>query len=177
MKTSLKRNLCIAIGLTHCVSAWADDIPLAYTIVSQTYEVPADVLYAIALTESGKAYGKKHVPWPWTLNVSGKGVYCASQAEAKTLLSTQLDEYSSIDVGLMQVNWHWHQQRFNSIDDALMPMKNLAVGAIILREQFERAQDWWQAVGYYHAPGSDQRSINHANAYRERVKKNWERLF
>lgn len=177
MKLRLARNMCIAVCITQCANVLAEDIPLAYTIVSRSHQVPADILYAVALTESGKAYGDKYIPWPWTLNVVGKGVYCASQTEARALFKKELQQYFSIDVGLMQVNWRWHKQRFNNIDDALTPIKNLAVGAKILREQFERTQDWWQAVGHYHAPGSDQLSINNANAYRNRVRENWQSLF
>lgn len=171
------KPLCLALGITTSLEVLAEDIPSAYVIVSQSYSVPADILYAIALTESGKAYQDKHVPWPWALNIGGLGVYCATQQDAQDILRRKLPNQPSIDIGLMQINWRWHKHRFKHINDALVPIRNLAVGAIILREQYEGSQDWWQAVGRYHAPGDDASSHQKAKAYRARVRKNWQTLF
>lgn len=171
------KPLYLTLGIISYGEVLADEIPSAYVIVSQAYHVPADILYAVALTESGKDYQGKHLPWPWTLNIAGLGVYCATQDEAKALLLRKISEQPSIDIGLMQINWRWHQHRFKSFDDALLPMRNLSVGAMILGEQFNDTQDWWKAVGRYHSPGQNAQSRRNAERYRQRVHKHWRALF
>ncbi|MBL4885685.1 MAG: transglycosylase SLT domain-containing protein [Planctomycetaceae bacterium] len=151
-------------------------IPSAYQRVGRARHVPADILYAVAMAESGSPYQKSQHPWPWALNIAGEGIYCATQQEAlqKALDAIALDQ--SIDLGLMQVSWHWHHQRFQHVSEALVPFNNLNVGAIILREQFELNGDWWKAVGAYHDPGKDQQSLIQAEHYRQKVKQHWEQL-
>ena len=40
------------------------DVPVAYLIIAKSHQVPADILYAIAMTESGTHYRGERVPWP-----------------------------------------------------------------------------------------------------------------
>ena len=55
------------------VTLLADTIPNGYHKIANYYHIPASVLYAAALTESGKTINKGLFrPWPWTLNVAGK---------------------------------------------------------------------------------------------------------
>ncbi|PHS00174.1 MAG: lytic transglycosylase [Blastopirellula sp.] len=151
-------------------------IPSAYQIVGRDRQVPADILYAVALTESGSPYQHIQKPWPWALNISGEGVYCASQREAQQKILIAINNKQSLDIGLMQISWRWHQQRFTHPHEALSPLKNLNVGATILLEQYELAGDWWQAVGAYHDPGKDPQSLQQAENYRQKVKQHWESL-
>ncbi len=153
------------------------DVPLAYHAISQATAVPVDILYAVALAESGKRHNGQLLPWPWALNINGASVYC-SNLEAATAMSHQaIQQQQAIDLGLMQISWRWHWHRFQDIDEALVPIKNLQVGAMILREQFELTHDWWIAVGRYHDPGQDERSLASAERYRSRVKRHWEGSF
>ena len=154
-----------------------EDVPVAYLIVAKSHQVPVDILYAVALTESGKSYQGEHIPWPWALNIDGQSVFCESQQDAIYRVSQAVRQEQSVDIGLMQVNWRWHRQRFSTIDESLVPIKNLSAGASILYEHFERTNDWWEAVGRYHDPGQDAVSLNSAQRYRERVKQRWRELF
>jgi hypothetical protein len=77
----------------------------------------------------------------------------------------------------MQISWRWHSQRFSDVNEALIPIKNLSVGAAILYEQFELSNDWWEAVGRYHDPGNDAVSRGNARRYSDRVKQNWREHF
>ena len=64
------------------------------------------LLYAIALTESGRADGEGKIkPWPWALNVEGKALFAGTREEAAELLETYRGQ--SVDVGLLQVNTRW----------------------------------------------------------------------
>ena len=154
-----------------------EEIPTAYLIVAKSYQVPADILYAMALAESGTQYGGDQIPWPWALNIDGQSVFCESQQEAVRRVHQAIGNQQSVDIGLMQVNWRWHKQRFTTIDESLVPVRNLSAGAVILYEQFEQTNDWWEAVGRYHDPGQDAESLNSAQRYRGRVKQYWRERF
>ena len=147
-------------------------IPLEYVSAAHKANVPPDLLYAIALTESGRTIDEKHgfQPWPWTLNVSGTGqVFDSRRLANRTLQSVLNSNNHHVDVGLMQVNWHFHKSKFESSVHALDPRTNLRVGAGILRWCYRQKNDWWKAVGCYHAPNSPER----AGEYRKRVRKIW----
>ncbi len=59
---------------------------------------------------------------------------------------------ASVDIGLMQVSWRYHRDRLASAALALDPYRNLHVAAEILAACFREREDWWAAVGCYHAP-------------------------
>jgi Transglycosylase SLT domain len=142
-------------------------VPAGYRQVAQAQGVPATVLYAVALTESGAtlASGERR-PWPWTLNVEGRAYRFRTRLEARQALRVFLARgITRIDIGLMQVNWAYHKQALGDPWQALDPYHNLAVGASILRAQYRSAGDWWQAVGRYHAPNNAER----ADRYGSRV--------
>lgn len=172
------RQLVVGVTLMQSITATAlDELPVAYVVVAKATNVPADILYAVALAESGRSYQGELLPWPWTLNIEGRSIFCESQGEAIVLATEAINREQLVDVGLTQVNWRWHQQRFTRVDDALVPMLNLKAGATILREQYELSGDWWQAVGRYHDPGQDEESLVSAEHYRQRVKRLWRGAF
>jgi len=71
----------------------------------------------------------------------------------------------SVDIGLMQVNWRYHKKCLTSPQLALNPYHNLRVAAEILLGCFRSREDWWEAVGCYHAPNNPERAAR----YQERV--------
>lgn len=168
----------VGITLMRSITVAAlEELPVAYTLVAKIYQVPADILYAVALAESGKRYKTFSRPWPWALNIEGKSLYCQSKQEATQHLQKAIQQQHAVDIGLMQISWYWHQHRFDVPADALIPMQNLKVGAAILREQYERTGDWWEAVGRYHDPGQDPVSLDNARRYRKRVAEHWRAQF
>lgn len=130
--------------------AWAV-VPKAYQTVAQQYGVPADVLYAIALTESRQTLGPGIArPWPWTANVQGKPYYFRSRQEMSAFLNNLLRQGNrKFDIGLMQISWRHHGHRFNSLDQAIDPLTNLQAGAAYLR-YLTRKQGLEKAIGMYH---------------------------
>jgi hypothetical protein len=149
-------------------------IPAGYVTVAQVEKVPADILYAIACAESGRPMPDGRVqPWPWVLNVAGDAEYFASRLEAYRALTDVLSQTASVDVGLGQINWHWHGARFLNAWQALDPYANLHLTARLLREQFERCacQDWWFAVERYHAPSDTEKAPERRAHYRRNVER------
>ena len=155
---------------------WSDDmVPVGYQAVARETGIPHSLLYSIALTESGKSVGttRTYRPWPWTLNVAGQGYFYKSRQLAWRALKKWLDQgESSIDIGLMQVNWRYHEARLQTPWQALDPYFNLRIGAAILQDCYSKRQDWWASVGCYHSPTNGKR----AEQYRRRVIARWQRV-
>ena len=153
----------------------AESVPSGYRIVASESAIPDAIFYAVALAESGRVLKTDGVlrPWPWTLNVAGDGYYYPTRIEAWQALTGWLkDGKRSVDIGLMQVNWRYHQERLGTPWQALDPYHNLRVGAEILQECYTTRQDWWASVGCYHAPSNPER----ADQYRQRVLSRWQRI-
>lgn len=179
MNLCLTRRLFVygaaGLGMIWSVVGWGSSVPGGYRLIAVEYGVPDTVLYAIALAESGVGVSEEGVrrPWPWTLNVAGRGHVFPSRVAAWEVLSQLVARGErSIDIGLMQVNWRFHQEKLGDTWQALDPYHNLRVAARILRDCFERRRDWWAGVGCYHAPGNKAR----AERYRMRVAGHWQRL-
>lgn len=145
------------------------DVPPAYQVVADEYSVPAVLLYSMALTESNDPSTVAFLPWPWTVNDAGKGLFFKTRQEAYDYLSQVLKSgRKNFDVGLVQVNWYWNGHVFPSLWSSLDPYTNLRAGAKILRGHYRRLGSYEEAVGAYHSPGNSAR----AYAYRERVRGN-----
>jgi soluble lytic murein transglycosylase-like protein len=168
------KRLSVAALLAWDTAALAQPVPWGYAQVARSYGVPADVLYAVALTESGdQLTGGRFRPWPWTLNVQGRPERFRTRRDAYRALVRYLRQgITSIDVGLMQVNWHWHHRRLGTPWEALDPYHNMRVGSSILREEYGRSRDWRLAVGRYHSPANPR----HAERYRVRVDRQLARI-
>lgn len=146
---------CLPLG----VSAGATDgratqPPPAYQVAAHQAGVPATLLYAIALQESGLTRQGRRVPWPWTLNVAGEARRFVNRRSAcqnlQQALAVRRDRH--IDIGLGQINLHYHGERVEHPCDLLDPYRNLTIAARILREQYRPGEDWLAAAGRYHRP-------------------------
>ena len=149
------------------------DIPAHYHAVAKRYDIPVDILYSIALTESGWTVHDVYRPWPWTLNIGGKAHRYTHRYRAVHALLAAVGEGINVDVGLMQISSRWHAGRVERIEDLLDPFINLDQGAEILHEQCLKSRDWWEAVGRYHSPGNSAQAQERAQAYRQRVYKRY----
>jgi len=91
-------------------------------------------------------------PWPWTLNVAGRGMFFSSREEAYSAINRLLaSDRCDFDVGLMQVNWCYHGKRFASPWEALAPATNIRVAEDILAENLQRSGSPMKAVAWYHS--------------------------
>lgn len=148
-------------------------VPSLVTAVAREQGVPAKVLWAIVNAESRSVTQVGAKPWPWVLNVEGRGLFFPTRAaaarQAHALLAAGNTRW---DIGLGQVNWRWHADRFNNDPwSALDPKTNLSVSAQILREQYLRpaCDGWYGAIGCYHRPARSPEDLVIANRYAERV--------
>ncbi|MEM6602632.1 MAG: lytic transglycosylase domain-containing protein [Pseudomonadota bacterium] len=143
--------------------------------MEKEYQIPAYILHAISMTETGKQSKindtSYFAPWPWTANIEGQGVYFATQQEAVEAIETALSQgKKSIDVGCMQINLKFHKDAFETLDDAFDPEYNVRYASEFLRSLYERYKDWPKAVERYHSA-----TPKYYKKYRKLVSKNWDR--
>ncbi|TMV07092.1 lytic transglycosylase domain-containing protein [Ruegeria sediminis] len=127
--------------------------------------VPLDVLRAITRVETGRMVNGRRVPWPWAVNLEGKGFWFDNEAEAKAYVSKVFKAGArSFDIGCFQINYRWHGQGFRSIDAMFDPNQNAAYAARFLRELHAEFGSWTAAAGAYHS-----RTAALAAAYSQRL--------
>lgn len=148
-------------------STW-DTLPMicerAALRASQQSGVPLSVLRAIALTETGRTKNGSFRPWPWTVNMEGKGVWFDTVEEARAYVARHHGRGArSYDVGCFQINYRWHGQHFASPEAMFDPDANAAYAARFLGELYAEFGDWSRAAGAYHS-----RTPQYANRYRAR---------
>jgi len=145
-------------------------VPIGYVRTGQLEQVPPAILYGVALQESARMFGKYALPYPWTLNVAGEPRRFQTQAEAVSNLRACIQRgITSVDCGLMQVNWRYHNDKLGDYHRALDPYPNLRVGAQLLRAHYADTQDWFKAVGRYHSPGDAVRAEAYARSVFHRI--------
>jgi len=139
----------------------------AIATIAPSAGVPAGLLGAIALVESGRpdpATGRP-VPWPWSYNVEGEGFAAPSKAAAIAAVEKlQAQGLRSIDVGCMQVNLLYHPKAFDDLAEAFDPEANTRYAVRFLRSLQAQHGDWGSAVAHYHS-GEPERGL----AYSRRV--------
>jgi hypothetical protein len=165
-------QVLFAIGLLMS-TAQAEVPPPAYQLATHGTGVPSEVLYALALQESGTRLRGKLVPWPWTLNVA-KVSYRYSTREAACLaLITAIGQVGakSVDAGLGQLNIGWQRQRFARPCDVLDPYLNLALTTQVLLEQKQSTGSWVDAAGRYHRPAGGTPAARYRESFARHLKR------
>ena len=131
-------------------------VPSSYVAAARAHGVPPVLLFAVALQESQQlwrtATGRTLLPWPWTLNIAGTPARFATRVACQKVLDDTLARgQKTVDIGLMQVCWRYHGQRFARPAAALEPLTNLDAGAAILAEHYRERGSWRRAVALYHS--------------------------
>ena len=168
MATSVNRTLVIASFLLGTSLTYGAEIPPpAYQLIALPAGVPSEVLYSVALQESGTRLRGQLVPWPWTLNVAGAGYRFATRSDACNALlhAIQTAGPHRVDVGLGQTNIGANGHRYSSPCEGLDPYKNLSVTAQILAEHKAKGCDWITAAGRYHRPAGGKPAARYRLAF------------
>jgi hypothetical protein len=141
--------------------------------VERAMGIPANLLRAISLAETGRWNADKQASfaWPWTVMAEGRGRYFDSKKEALAEVEMLLDKgITNIDVGCMQINLFYHGGAFSGLEQALDPAANAAYAGQYLKNLHGAAGDWTVAAGYYHSATPER-----GTAYREKVLALWDR--
>jgi hypothetical protein len=114
--------------------------------------VPLDVLRTISLVETGRRSNRSLKPWPWTVNLEGKGYWFDTRAEAVAFSESALRKGArSFDVGCFQLNYRWHGQAFGSVREMFDPSANALYAARFLQDLYREKGNWAEAAGAYHS--------------------------
>jgi hypothetical protein len=125
------------------------------------YDIPRGLLVSIARVESAIN--------PYALNVNGKAVNARTNDEARDLIQGALRVgITNIDIGIMQLNYRWHQGEFKSVDQMLSPEQNIAYAARFLSKLKQRHGDWHTAIRHYHSANPE-----HYHKYSRKVVMYW----
>lgn len=164
--------LLLAIILLHPPSSFAaTTCGPAIADAQRAGRLPAGLLNAVAMVESGRVDPRSGTvqPWPWTINVAGQGYFFPTKALAvATVADLQALGVQSIDVGCMQINLMYHPAAFRSLDQAFDPQANARYAARFLTLLYDHSGDWTQAVAAYHS-----QTPTLGASYRTRVLAHW----
>ncbi len=84
--------------------------------------------------------------------MEGKGKWFEDRDSARRYAYEHFNDGArSFDIGCFQINYRWHNQAFQSIDEMFDPRKNAFYAAQYLRQLFEEFGDWPGAVGAFHS--------------------------
>ena len=137
--------------------------------------INVSTLYGIAVHESGMRWKDGTFrPWPWTLNINetkagvkaGARRYSDRKSAEAALNKLIANGIRNVDVGIMQVNLHWHRDKVKNALDLLDPATNIAVAAKCLRQI--NKNNVVKQVADYHAPKNPLRGrayVNHVKRY------------
>ena len=156
--------------------------PPLYKKIAAQNKIPAKLFYALILNESRSAVQLKQsnqmLPWPWTVNYKGKGLYFKTRLEAYEFVKPILNSGGTAGIGLGQIEWRWHKHKFKNLWEAFEPEINLQVAAQYFRAQYDRKEcnSWKQAVGCYHRSAQKQSDKKIAAEYTSRVLRIWKQI-
>lgn len=173
-RSILMAALCCGLAFACAVKSAPvrQSIPPAYRLIAEQERVPAESLYSLAMAESTRKTAAGARPWPWTLNVAGKGYHYETREEAWQALLGFMRRYplKRIDVGIAQVNLGWNGQYFSSFRDAFDPHTNLRAAARILRACYDaRPGSWIRAAGCYHHPAGGKPAASYMATVRRKL--------
>jgi soluble lytic murein transglycosylase-like protein len=120
---------------------------------AEKYQIPEGILYSVGLTETGR----KGSLQPWSLNIEGKAYFAQSRDEALAVFDEARREGATlIDLGCMQINHHYHGEKFAGVAEMFDPQKNVEYAAKFLAQLHAKHVTWTMAVARYHAgPDND----------------------
>ncbi|MFD2251544.1 lytic transglycosylase domain-containing protein [Pseudochelatococcus lubricantis] len=115
---------------------------------AREFDVPVNILYAVGLTETGRRGSLQ----PYAMNIAGAAYFAPDAREAVRRLNAERARgVRLIDLGCMQINHHYHRDKFASAAQMLDPRANVTYAARFLKELRRREGNWTMAVARYHA--------------------------
>ena len=137
-----------------------------YDQVAQEHGLDPILLYSVSLRESGFSPASKRSfqqPWPWAICYEGGSFFAKNKKEAEhKLRELKNSGYTSIDVGLMQINLLWHKDKIAPNTDIFDPLTNLRIGAKILKNALNSCKgDLVTGIGRYHTWTANRRQAGY----------------
>ena len=127
----------------------------------RAHAIPAQLLQAISLAESGRWHKARRAKfaWPWTVTAEGRGRHLPNKEAAISHVKTlRARGITNIDVGCMQINLHHHPKAFADLDRAFDPAPNADYAARFLHRLRQASRSWSLAIGPTEAFGKRYRT-------------------
>ena len=158
----------VALSLPHAATARPALLcDRAAERAARAHDVPLAVLRAITRTETGRVHAGRMEPWPWTVNMEGKGRWFEDADAARAYVYQAFRRGArSFDVGCFQINYKWHGALFRSIAHMFDPEANASYAARFLKTLHDETGDWSVAAGHFHS-----RTPELAGRYRARFER------
>ena len=118
------------------------------------WHLPAGLLAAIGMVESGRSGLESALPvaWPWSINAGGRGFYLSSKPAAiEAVRGLRAAGRQTIDVGCFQVDLFYHPEAFVTLETAFDPDANAQAAARILTLARFSGSSWNMAIALYHS--------------------------
>lgn len=145
----------LALLLAAPAASWASGGCLAAASAAEREaQVPAQLLAAIGIVESGRPdpLSGRLSPWPWSVNVDGAGFTFDNEGAAEAFVADELAAGARhVDVGCFQVDLEDHPDAFATLKEAFDPVANAAYAARLLARLHAASGSWQQAVALYHS--------------------------
>ncbi|MCQ0971096.1 hypothetical protein MLD63_11745 [Paracoccus sp. TK19116] len=123
--------------------------------------VPADILGALTLTETGRRLDGVVRPWAWSVNAEGAGSWFDNPSEALAFAQDRIAQgRRNMDVGCFQLNVRWHGENFRDVTQMFDPLENARYAARFVSDLYRETGDWRKAAGAFHS-----RTPHFANKY------------
>lgn len=127
------RLLC-SLMMFWCCAAWSDDYRSLVYETATEFNINPLVFHSLITQESGDPKRGLKLN-AYAINIAGISKYPNSRLEAYGLILDAIgDGHDSVGVGLGQIEWRYHSEKFMSLWDALEPKKNVEVAARYLKE-------------------------------------------
>jgi len=98
---------------------------------AQLHGIPLGILYAVGLTETGR----RGILHPYAIGAKGTTVFAGSLRQAmESFEAMRRQDVTLIDLGCMQINYHYHADRFPSVQAMFDPARNVDYAARFLKE-------------------------------------------
>ena len=146
----------MAIISFSAISGETISIPSYYVQLGIETGVPADILYALSAKETNTSLSDgTYSPWPYSINFNGKSYFFDDYLAYRRACHQLIDSgHVNFDIGPFQVNYRYHKDDVNTIDDLIDIYQNGLVAARIIKRYYKQTGDWITAAGLYHNPAN-----------------------
>ena len=144
----MRRCLPFAAACIFSTAATANVCEEQMAAAAVRHGVPLGMLYAVGLTESGRCGSLQ----PYAMNIQGKAYFGTSAADVVARLAqARASGVRLVDLGCMQINHHYHREKFASLEAMIDPRQNVEYATRFLKDLKAREGSWTLAVARYHA--------------------------
>ena len=163
---SLVAILCISHAATAYASAHAELREEHWFEAMRISRVDSEILYGIALMESGTSFNgmRSFGPWPWAMNINKTAKYYSSREAARKVLAQEVENGNSrVAVGMWQIYLKYNAHYVDDPLDLVDPVTNLRVAALVLRDCGDSYGTLRDVLSCYHSGDVDDAGIAYAS--------------